>query len=94
MLEVVVLRILSAALDEVHLNLAKVKFFLEKINDEIDIKAVLTRVNVCAHKMPTWKCMNANVTLGDNDKSAPTPGILNVVIWSRHNLHSAEWLHL
>lgn len=83
------LRVLETALDEMRLDLLELKLLLEKVSDEILVHAVLAGVDVCGDKTTLREGVDTDVTLGDDDETAPTTRILDVVVrcGKNHGLH-------
>lgn len=74
-------------------NLLEVECFYEKVDDEICINSILTRVNVCTHKVPSRKGMHADMALRDDEECAPSAGVLDVIVGRRHDMCLAQWAH-
>src|SRR3989344_8412543 len=71
------------------LNIFQLKLLLEKINDIFPIYIILTGVHIGGYKTALRKRMNTNVTLRDNNESAPSTGILYMIVGGRND----NWLH-
>ncbi len=89
----IVLRILEAALDEMHLNFFKLELLLEKVNDEILVNAGLARVHVGGEEPALWKRVDADVAFGDNDEGAPAARVLDVIVRRGDDVRLHERAH-
>ncbi len=79
--------IFHAAFDEMSFNVLELKFLLEIANNEINIDAVLASVDIGGNEATLWKSVDADMTLGNHENTAPTAGVFYVIIRSRVDLY-------
>lgn len=81
------LRILEPAFDEIHFNFFEQKLLLEIANDEVDIDAILARVDIGRDKAAFRKGVDADVALGNHENTAPAARVFYMIIGSGVDLH-------
>src|SRR3990167_8945217 len=93
-LKTVVLGIFSATLDKMHFDVLQMKLFLKEVDYKINVNAILTSIHIRTKKVPARECVNGDMALGDDHKSTPTAGVLDVIVGCRNNLNPCERMHV
>ncbi len=69
------------------------EFSFEKISDKILINAVLAGIDIGGKKTAFGKGVDADMTLGDDHKTAPAAWILDMIVRRRDNRRPHERTH-